>query len=75
MVPENDKKSMMSLDEADVTSTVEVSNAQGDPELVNVDEKPYIDGNQKAIHDHMSNSIGTDRSPRDEVLGELRNSQ
>ena len=42
----NDKKSMISLGDADITSTIEANNAQGDPELVNVDEKPYFDAGQ-----------------------------
>ena len=37
----------MSLEEAEVTSTMEANPAQGDPELVNMDEKPYYDANNK----------------------------
>ena len=46
-VLKKDKGSQMSLDDAEVTSTMEANPAQGDPELVNMDEKPYYDANNK----------------------------
>ena len=47
IVLKKDKGSQMSLEDAEVTSTIEANPAQGDPELVNMDEKPYYDANNK----------------------------